>query len=162
MLSRRQRMWDEAIRELGVDPAWIEKDAEPALAIASWTRIARYMEAHGMSAEAAEAWDWAVSEALADGEFDDVEQRVLWEASSFYERQGALGSLRATLEQAWAATRHAPGGVTSGFAATLLGRLSDVYGKLRMPDRAAEAAARAAAIAQLSPTDRSSPARRCA
>jgi hypothetical protein len=155
-------MWDEAVRELGIDPAWIEKDADPVLAISSWTRIARYLDAHGMSAEAAEAWDWAVSEALADGAFDDAEQRVLWEASSFYERQGALGSLRATLEQAWAATRHAPGGVPSGFAASLLGRLSDVYGKLMMPDRAAETAARAAAIAELSPRDRRAPVRRCA
>lgn len=162
MLSRRQRMWDEAIRELGIDPAWIEKDADPALAITSWMRIARYLETQGLGAEAGEAWDWAVSEALAEGSFDDVEERVLWEASAFYERHDALGSLRATLEQAWAATRYAPGGVSTGFATRLLRRLSGVYEKLRMPDRAAEAAARAAVISELAPDGRASPARRCA
>jgi hypothetical protein len=162
MSSRRQRIWDEAVRELGIDPSWIEKDAESALAVTSWTRIARYLEARGMDAEAAEAWDWAVSEALGEGSFDPVQERVIWDASEFYERHGALGSLRATLEQAWASTRSAPGGVTAGFASRLLSRLSGVYTRLSMPDRAAEAAARAAVIAELAPQRRPSPARRCA
>lgn len=149
MLSRRQRIWDEAMRELGIEPAWLEKGQDRALAVSSWTRIARYLEAKGMTAEAAEAWDWAVSEALAEGSFDDSGERVLWEASEFYERNQAFGSLRATLEQAWAATRYAPGGVSVAFASRLLKRLSGVYDRMRMPERAAEAAARAAVIAEL-------------
>jgi hypothetical protein len=162
MLSRRQRIWDEAVRDLGIDPSCIEKDADPALAVDCWTRIARHLEARGLDAEAAEAWDWAVSEALGEGSFDPAQERVIWEASEFYERHDALGSLRSTLEQAWASTRHAPGGVSAGFAARLLSRLSAVYARLHMPDRAAEAAARAAVIAQLAPARRPSPARRCA
>jgi hypothetical protein len=162
MLSRRQRIWDETVRDLGIDPSCIEKAADPAAAIACWTRIARHLEARGLDAEAAEAWDWAVSEALEEGSFEPPQERVLWEASEFYERHDALGSLRSTLEQAWESTRHAPGGVSAGFAARLLSRLSAVYTRSRMPDRAAEAAARAQAIEQLAPSRRPSPARRCA
>jgi hypothetical protein len=161
-MSRRQRIWDEVLGELGIDPAWVDKGADPDLAFTSWVRIARRLESRGLTAEAAEAWDWAVSEALEEGSFDDTGERVLWEASEFYERHGALGSLRATLEQAWASTRRAPRGVSTGFAARLLSRLSGVYTELSLPDRAAEAAARAAVMAELAPGDRPAPTRRCA
>jgi hypothetical protein len=162
MLSRRQRVWDAAIRDLGIDPASLEKGADPAVAIDGWRRIARYLETQGLGSEAGEAWDWAVSEALDESSFDEVDERVLWEASAFYERHDALGSLRATLEQAWAATRNAPGGVSTGFAVRLLTRLSGAYEKLRMPEQAREAAARAAVIAELAVDGRTAPVRRCA
>ncbi len=151
------------MRELAIEPAWVEKGADRALAVSSWCRIARYLENRGLMSEAAEAWDWAVSEALADGSFDDAGELVLWEASTFYERHQAFGSMRATLEQAWAATRNAPAGVSAGFAARLLRRLSGVYDRLRMPDRAAEASARAAVISELAVgPERGEATRRCA
>ena len=159
MLSRRQRMWDETIAELGLDPDSIERDADPLVALESWKRIARHLESAGRPREAAEAWDWAVSEALSDEALvlGDGEP-TLWEASAFYERNDALGSLRATLEQAWASLR-AGTPVTSGFAVRLLGRLAGVYERMCLLDKAAEASARAATLSALAePTHM----RRCA
>ena len=148
-MSRRQRIWDEALIELGIDPDDIERGAEPAVSLSAWRRIARHLETRGQVHEAAEAWDWAVSEALeADVLILGEGESALWEASAFFERHGAMGSLRATLEQAWASLRSgAP--VSAEFVARLLGRLAALYERLRMPDRAAEAAARAATIAAL-------------
>lgn len=161
MLSRRQRMWDEAVAELGIDPASLDKGAEPRETIDAWSRIARYLEAREQLAEAAEAWDWAVSEALSAGDLEGADQYVLWEAAEFYDRNQALGSLRATLEQAWAATRSARP-IPAEFAARLLDRLGGVYERMLMPDRAAEAYARAAVITDLVGPRPRAEHRRCA
>lgn len=73
------------------------------------------------------------------------------------------GSLRATLEQAWASLRSGSP-VPAEFAARLLRRLAAVYERLRMPERAAEASARALLIGALvEPAETSRPdIRRCA
>jgi hypothetical protein len=149
MLSRRQRIWDEALTELRIDPGDIERGTDTAVSLWAWRRIARYLEMRGQIHEAAEAWDWAVSEALEADELVLGEgESALWEASAFFERHDAMGSLRATLEQAWASLRFgAP--VSTEFVARLLGKLAFVYERLRMPDRAAEANARAAMITAL-------------
>ena len=149
VLSRRQLIWDEALTVLGIDARDIERDADAAVCLSSWRRIARYLESQGRIPEAAEAWDWAVSEALeADELVAGQGQSALWEASAFFERHEAMGSLRATLEQAWASLRSgAP--VPAEFVARLLARLASVYERLRMPERAAEATARAALIGAL-------------
>ena len=164
MLSRRQLIWDEAIAALRIDPGDIERDADPVACLSAWRRIGRYLETRGQVHEAAEAWDWAVSEALrADALVRGDGEDALWEASAFFERHDAMGSLRATLEQAWASLRFgAP--VPAEFVARLLGKLAAVYERLRMPERAAEASARAAMIGALvEPTALSRPqARRCA
>jgi hypothetical protein len=149
VLSRRQRIWDEALTDLAIDPRDIERDADPAVSLAAWRRIARHLETRGRVREASEAWDWAVSEALEArsllaGEGEDA----LWEASAFFERHDAMGSLRATLEQAWASLRSGSP-VPVEFAARVLERLAGVYDRLRMPERAAEASARAAMIGAL-------------
>jgi len=164
MLSRRQRIWDEALAELGIDPCDIEVDAEPAASLAAWRRVARHLEARAQVREAAEAWDWAVSEALrADVLAGGEGESALWEATAFFERHEAMGSLRATLEQAWASLRTgAP--VPAGFAKRLMERLAGVYELMRMPERAAEAHARAAimgALAEPAPAPSMS-VRRCA
>ena len=157
-------MWDEAIAALGIDPRDIECDAQATVCLSAWRRIARYLETHGQVREAAEAWDWAVSEALrADALVAGEGEQALWEASAFFERHDALGSLRATLEQAWASLRSGSP-VPAEFAARLLDRLAGVYERLRMLDRAAEAHARAAMLSALvEPAGLSRPeARRCA
>jgi hypothetical protein len=149
VLSRRQRSWDEALTELGIDPADIDRGADTAVSLSAWRRIARHLEARGQVHEAAEAWDWAVSEALeADELVLGDGENALWEASAFFERHDAMGSLRATLEQAWASLRFGTP-VSAEFVARLLRRLAAVYERLRMPERAAEANARAATIAGL-------------
>ena len=149
MLSRRQRIWDEALADLGIDPRDIEVDARPATSLAAWRRIARHLEARAEVREAAEAWDWAVSEALrADVIAGGEGEAALWEASAFFERHEAIGSLRATLEQAWAALRSGTP-VPADFARRLMERLAGVYELMRMPERAAEAHARAAIMAAL-------------
>ena len=164
MLPRRQRIWDEALTELGIDPRVIDKGADTAAGLSAWRRIARYLETHGQVHEAAEAWDWAVSEALDADELVLGEgESALWEAAAFFERHDAMGSLRSTLEQAWASLRFgAP--VSAEFVARLLERLAGVYQRLRMPERAAEISARAALIKTLVEPSKLSAAaiRRCA
>ena len=164
MVSRGQLVWDEAITQLGIDPADIERGAPAAQCLRAWRRIARHLETQGRVHEAAEAWDWAVSEALrADALAGGDGESAVWEASAFFERHEAMGSLRATLEQAWAALRSGTP-VPAEFAARLLERLAGVYGRLRMADRAAEARARAAVLTALveAPTSARSVVRRCA
>jgi hypothetical protein len=161
MLSRRQRIWDEAVTELGIDPTCLERDADPVASMDAWSRIARHLESRGLASESAEAWDWAVSEALSDGDFEGPDQYVLWEAAAFYDRHDALGSLRATLEQAWACTRTTRP-IPAEFAVRLLERLGVVYERMMMPDRAAEVYARAAVLTDLVAPRAASQDRRCA
>ena len=164
MLSRRQRTWDGAIAVLGIDPAELEIGADSLASLDAWRRIARHLENEGRVSEAAEAWDWAVSEALrADSLGAGDGERALWEASEFFERHDAMANLRATLEQAWAALRTGVP-VPAEFAARVLAKLARVYEGMRLPERAAEAEARAAIMGALigPATNPGSDVRRCA
>ena len=159
MLSRRQRIWDEAIRDLGIDPAWHREGRGPrrrhrpaggasratSRAQGMIVRGRRGVGLGGVRGPRARAPSTTPSSTCSGRPAPSTSATT--RSGVFARRSSRRGPPRAT---------H-PAAIPAEFAARLLRRLSGVYERLRMPDRAAEAAARAAVIAELSPDGRRLP-----
>ena len=163
MLSRRQRIWDEAIRELGIDPAMDREgrgsgrrdhqlDAHRAVPGGPGQSL-RGRRGVGLGGVRSSGRGLLrrrrAARALGGQRLLRAPRRA---RESPCDARAGMGRARAT----------PPAGSPPAFAARLLRRLSGVYERLRMKDRPPRRRRARAVIAELSPDGPPAPARRCA